>query len=510
MLSVLPALLLLLNAVVNVDAAVNVSGGTWRISHNVFSEREKPAYACLDSGTVLSFGGVATSGSSTAGGNKNDLWFLDTTVDEWHRAFPFGAIPPISAATMAAVGGTAYLFGGQLNDRRGTASGALYALPTTALSATSGTSLEWQQVQFSAPAATPGARYRHASVTVANGFVILFGLSERQQFSDVWRFTASNGSWSLLSAGTGPTDPAPRYNPCCKLVTGTQTIVCFGGTGTAGDTAETIAFDLGTRQWRLLGPADGSPGLPSPRRLTQCEVINGSLVAFSGYSSTQGVLVENALNVFDLASATWSTVPLNNANTTPAPRSGGAMITCGGRTYLYCGTDEVSEFNDLWRLESNLTYFTLLQPSFAIPPAREQHLGVLYGERFYVMFGEDANGVALTDVWSVDLETELWRRESTYFPFPTRTGATAVLFGSFIWVIGGMLAGDTFANGLVVFDTLGQSWTVPPRGAVLATPACVPRRRRRGIDHHCLWWFYANSHRDQLRGHVQRGRAEVV
>ena len=153
----------------------------------------------------------------------------------------------------------------------------------------------------------PTARFGHAvAVDQAGGNMYLFGGQIGDAFfNDLWRFSLSDNSWTLVSDGAGVA-PTARYGTSMALTNDGALIVSHGFTF-AGRFNDTWRWSIPDDSWAEISPINDSE-----RPLNRClhEAIwsesDQAMLLYGGCSSGYGPCPQGDLWTFDPESSTWS------------------------------------------------------------------------------------------------------------------------------------------------------------------------------------------------------------
>lgn len=274
---------------------------------------------------VVIFGGFGGSG------HLNDAWAFDLVTLSWSPLETRGT-PPDARLGHDAIydphGRRMIVWAGQ-NDQR-------FFNDTWALDLTS---LSWSELL---PASRPQARYGSASVydPFERRLVTFAGFTDlTRRFQDTQAFDLDTNSWEDLT----PSGEKPEVR--CLLTaafdpTGRRMIV-YGGQR-SGPLADIWAFDLGSRAWTSLTPAQGPPG-----RFFASSFLDalGQFHVFGG-ETARGAVGETW--VFDLAREQWRLLEIPG----PPPRNGmsTAYADAEDRFFVFGGVTRDRLHGDVWEL----------------------------------------------------------------------------------------------------------------------------------------------------------------
>jgi len=246
-----------------------------------------------------------------------------------------------SSQTLSVIGGTAYVYGGELRPRE-PVDAILYAYSMSQTLSDQGSRIS----QVNHQSASPQPRVGSATTTLAGKFYMFSGrgglaMAPIEENGSVWCFDPSKKSWSLV-------DPLDRQLPFPKgrsyhamTNDGESTIYVHAGCPENGRLGDLWAFNLSTRKWTELSPA------PDPTRGgTSIAFSQGKLWRMNGFDgkTEQG----GSLDVFDPKNNSWTSnqYPADGKQG-PSPRSVCCLLALNvqGRHSLLTGFGESDPSN---------------------------------------------------------------------------------------------------------------------------------------------------------------------
>jgi len=177
----------------------------------------------------------------------------------------------------------------------------------------------------------------------------------------------------------------------------------------------------------------------------------------------------------------------------PEARCGHQAVvdTVNGQMVLAAGWGESGYMNDVWGLHCERgLYWRHIMPAGPAPPGRMQYALVLdTGDHALIMFGGNAGGTLLNDVWKLTLTpgSETWTDLSPPGQAPEpRLGPVAVYdpITHRVVIFGGVSEYATFFNDVWAFDLATSDWTqvypsgTPPSGRREAAAIYDPEGHR--------------------------------
>jgi serine/threonine protein kinase len=199
--------------------------------------RERHTICTIDNGrTVVLFGGISNQKL-----RLNDVWFLDTSTLEWREAklkalyhskkkivdgpsshptsLSSSAPSPRYNHSLVAVNSKLLiLFGGRGTD---------FMNDVWSLHIDEDDFIEWKQISTS-NVKVPNARYNHSACMISNKMLVFGGISEHQQFNDLWIFDVESYRWKeLITHDPNRTDITPRHGQ--QVCISNKYMYCYGG-----------------------------------------------------------------------------------------------------------------------------------------------------------------------------------------------------------------------------------------------------------------------------------------
>jgi N-acetylneuraminic acid mutarotase len=207
-------------------------------------------------------------------------------------------------------------------------------------------------------------------------------------------------------------------------------------------------LDLGKGYWvrsdhrheRLMGPRGGR----AKQRHGGAKI--GDRLFF--YGGDRDFLPLNDLDIFDIASGTWSEGPSG-----PVSRSEPSVVASSDRIYFMGGRGQNWETLD--SLDIYVPGSAQWLEGTKSPRGRYGHSAVLFGEKMYVYGGRSDDPLSpATDAMDVyDLASGTW--DTLPGGGGLRSGHSAVVFSEKMWILGGT------QNGVVVYDFVEKTWSNP-------------------------------------------------
>ncbi|MGD9905794.1 MAG: Kelch repeat-containing protein [Vicinamibacterales bacterium] len=164
-----------------------------------------------------------------------------------------------------------------------------------------------------------------------------------------------------------------------------------------GHVAWVDAFDPRTGRWRQL------PDAPRPRDHFHAAIIDGRLYAAAGRRSSAATnqtfeLTVPEVDVFDLATSTWSTLPASAR--IPTPRAGAGAVVLNGRLIVLGGESGVQPLahDQVEELDPATSRWRALKP---LAMGRHATQAVLHDGRIYLASGSRTRGATEVDTQEI-------------------------------------------------------------------------------------------------------------
>eukprot|EP00759_Apiculatamorpha_spiralis_P035920 PhF_6_TR36355/c0_g1_i1/m.53329 len=443
----------------------------WSVTRHEPTPRDDPAVTCSAQSLML-------HGGSLSGTELDDLWAFDSDTYAWNQIYTGGEDSARKNHGIVSVDDkwTVLTFG-QLSSGK--------ILSDVMLS--SATENSWLVLPKSLR--QPQPRRGSVSVSISNGFILLFGRTQNRFLNDVWSFTFSANEWTplFLNTNSSVTQPSPRMKSCCARYDANNSILCFGGQSAERTFNDIWIFSLVTNAWRWIAPVIPNGNLPRPVFNSLCSILNEVFFVVMG-SDSKDPIVKNH-HGFSLQNYSWMSYPLPSF-------SGGLGCAINNILYIY-GPQPVYTNNStslraipvkldmtnaLYALDLETHDFTEIFPAVTEPPALARTAFARVGDMFYVIWGETLQNMISRSVWRLDLETEVWSLVKDTWAegrvATGRIGSMASTRGNYIVIFGGYeyssLNERVYSNELLYLD-VGQ----PPFGMwhVFQTDAVKPSRR---------------------------------
>lgn len=216
-------------------------------------------------------------------------------------------------------------------------------------------------------------------------------------FNDTWALNLTTLAWRDVSPAEN-TRPRRRYGSAAIFDPQTRSMISFAGfTSEAGRFQDTQGFGLAANAW-----SDWTPSTVKPQ--VRClltgafDAANRRMIIYAGQRS--GALDD--IWSFDLSTRQWT-------NLTPAQRPQGrfwstSFVNKAGRFVIFGGSG-AGNFNDTWEFDLNARQWTRLEIPNP-PSARNAMMGAyIESEDRFLMFGGTSNSGNLNDIWELSRKT---------------------------------------------------------------------------------------------------------
>ena len=384
---------------------------------------------------------IMFGGWNSSLGVFNDTWALSLTrgSETWTQLAPSGTPPAarhFHAADLDLARNRMLMFGGK------GASGNLGDIWELTLSLGAET---WTQLAptGTGPTARNGAQM---VVDVPRDRLVIYGgdVGVNSSSTEVFALSLATppGTWSTLTPATPQGAPVGRHMAAYGYCANRQSLFVEAGYRTGG------AFNSDSWLLDLNGSPTWTPVSADPVALqgrchgtTGYDAARGQLLVFGGINKY--AKLQDSLSFLDTnAAPAWQLPPSQSALAdTPGQRNTQSMVfdtryMPNGRVIVFGGNNLSNTYNDVWYLDPSLASptWTKLNPA-GTPPSPRGMCAVAYdgaagSERMIVFGGVTHAGVALNEVWILDLSNpgaESWSQVVAAGGPTPRTRATAVV-----------------------------------------------------------------------------------
>lgn len=283
----------------------------------------------------------------------------------------------------------------------------------------------------STPASTPPKPTNLKAA--ASGGAVQLTWTDRSKSELGFRIERKSAGGSYQQIATAPTDATSFLDTSVSAnVTYTYRVRAFNQVGPSGSSNEASAKVRAGTSGPSIAWADGPAG-PVARVEPGGIQVGSKLFIFGGYRPGD-FGIHTRLDVFDMASQTWST-----RGYYPAPQTHAAMATDGRYVYMaggqYGGGIPGTPSNELWRYDTVSDAWERLPP---LPDYRYGGTMQYLNGKLYFFGGNPRDRVAVAaDLWVLDLG-DAWAGWSARTPLPLAGDhiSSAVIAGK-IYAVGG-------------------------------------------------------------------------
>ncbi|MCC7123654.1 MAG: kelch repeat-containing protein [Acidobacteria bacterium] len=252
---------------------------------------------------------------------------------------------------------------------------------------------------WSKGAASPVEMHHFQAVVFENRIYVVGAMGgqfpKESPLANVYVYDPTVDRWT-----TGPEIPAGRRRGGAGAVLHNGEIVVIAGITNGhydGHVRWVDAFNPRTGQWRVL------PDAPRARDHFHAAIIGGRIYAAAGRRSSAATnqtfeLTVPEVDVFDLASSRWSTLPA--ASNIPTPRAGAGAVALNGRLIVLGGESGGQELAhaDVEELDPATGRWRALQP---LAMGRHATQAVLHDGRIYLASGSRTRGATEVDTQEI-------------------------------------------------------------------------------------------------------------
>lgn len=251
--------------------------------------------------------------------------------------------------------------------------------------------------------------------------------------------------------------PVPRGNPAAIHDPVGHRLIVFGGRVPGGEINDVWSLDLGALRWDNIAPTSGPAPTPRWTHNAVYDPVGHRMLIWSG---RRAGTFYNDVWALDLTEHTWTElvadVPVPNV------RYGTASVfdPLAGELVSFAGFTDVGRFDDTWRFDPVAAQWT--DRTRADTPGLRCLHSASYDSRAHRMLvygGQRGNG-RLSDLWALDLHSDVWR-ELTPASSPAGRSFAASVYaerGDRFVIYGGDTGGDKSAETWV-FDLAEGTWS---------------------------------------------------
>ena len=269
----------------------------------------------------------------------------------------------------------------------------------------------WQELH---PSTTPGPRFGH-SVVVLDGKITLYGgegpeeTVQREygpQFSDVWRW---DGIQDIFDKEEPANTPPPNRRGHGAAVSSGKMYVFFGRNDDGDVVTNVFCDNPDDKTWNFENYGGDAPD-PCYYQTT-ASLPDGRVFSFGGL--TQDGAADAYAYIY---TPSQDGTPGNWVKGAPHPAGclyGSTSVVVDGKAYVFAGkgcSDPWPTSSNVWEWNATQDKFDQIEPANDPPPARYLHQAALYGTEMWVFGGIGAGGSELNDTWKYDFTTKTWTR----------------------------------------------------------------------------------------------------
>ncbi len=281
--------------------------------------------------------------------------------------------------------------------------------------------------------------------------LFIFSLIINTFFSEMCR--SQSGMWATASSSGFTARLALTSNVI------NDKIYVFGGyIGGGGDIVNTLEeFDPSANAWST----PETVGTTLPRAFHTASVVNGMIYLIGGETGVgTNVSLVSEVDVFDPVAVSWTTL---NTSGTFIDRWGHCAAAIGNKIYVFGGdtlnltlSPRVTSTVQVLDLSTN-TWSTLPTNGNFIPPFFSTCS--VMGNKIYFTGGTDSTGVnSLNTLEIFDPSNDTWSMPNTLGTFIARSGHGSAVIDSQIFVMGGYGASSDLSS-TQVFDPSSDTWS---------------------------------------------------
>ncbi|GAB4817934.1 hypothetical protein N2152v2_004980 [Parachlorella kessleri] len=212
-------------------------------------------------------------------------------------------------------------------------------------------------------------------------------------------------------------------------------------------------------------------GTPPVARSSHTITAVGDKLVLWGGEHTPRVPIDSQVHVYDVAVSTWSQ-PAATGDV-PAPRNAPAAAAIGSKVYYFGGRSGIDmgegSLDELYAFDVATNRWSKVEPRGGVcPPRRSYHAMVSQGGKLYV-FGGCGEAGRLNDLWEFDTASGTWSQLPTSAAIKGRGGCGFAAAAGALYVIGGFCGNEL--NDVHRFDLSTRQWDCGAASSTTTTTA---------------------------------------
>lgn len=181
-------------------------------------------------------------------------------------------------------------------------------------------------------------------------------------------------------------------------------VYVIAGANQETNISDVQAYSIKNETWSTVKAAGIAP---VPRTHHTTAVIDDCVYIFSGGKSGAEPVQDRQLHCFNAQTDSWSSPTI--AGELPPPRHGHTLCAYGSKLICFGGMAATKFYNDVYVLDLAKSSWTCPKVKKRyIPEARAAHTAVVHDKFMYVFGGMNKEGMALDDLWKLDLGNFTW------------------------------------------------------------------------------------------------------
>lgn len=234
-----------------------------------------------------------------------------------------------------------------------------------------------------------------------NQVVIIGGANPSELFQDVHILDLKSLSWNMVS----PEGFEARYEHISYLPSSQPTeVYVLSGANQEANVSTIQSYNIQKSEWSTIKVAGSHP---APRTHHTTAAAEDCVYLFSGGKSGTDPVQDRQVYSFNAKTNSWSSLAVSGES--PAPRHGHTLCAYGRKVICFGGMSGAKFYNDLHTLDLDKNAWCVVKvKKRSQPEPRASHAAVVHGRYMYVFGGLSKEGMALDDLWRLDLTTMQW------------------------------------------------------------------------------------------------------
>ncbi|ORZ35767.1 hypothetical protein BCR44DRAFT_35402 [Catenaria anguillulae PL171] len=291
-------------------------------------------------------------------GEEGHFQPLTSPIDRtWYNLAPYGERKRVPASLMGH--GTVMIGDNRILVWGGTVGSTLQA--ASEVNVLDYDMFEWKAMTVVGSVPEPRTYHAMAYDAGSNSVLVYGGQANSSTYLEsMWRYSVSSNQWTRIVPPTGSSSPGARSGMAYTVVPSTRHLWLYGGARTSGGNllADLWRLDMQSDQWITVSSPSGAP--PPALDHASMVALNSTHIALYGGRLSPSSTLSNALFLYSIPSAAWSSVTLTNVRfpTLPLPAVSHARgVLLDSRRVLFVGgldaQGQESQSTWVWHIDNS-------------------------------------------------------------------------------------------------------------------------------------------------------------